>query len=198
MRSGHSRTSTPPSWPGKGLSFWAFLTAWINRALKPSNCKERKHGVWADDLHEVPHPWTRGLPSHTQRPMGSPPGCVSHLWAHPWQTTASPHRPPSSARRRFATGTHLVLPTTHQAGSKPRHVAGSGGPVPSPRPHAHHPQASSPAERTACPALAGARVGCHTPKPFWALLQNDHSHRGHVTAPHWPVPTYHTGLSKHN
>lgn len=85
---------------------------------------------------------------------------------------------------RSAPVTHLVLPTTHQADSKPRHAAGSGGPVPSPRPHAHHPQASSPAERAACPALAGARVGCHTPKPFWALLQNDHSHQGHITAPH--------------
>lgn len=80
--------------------------------------------------------------------------------------------------------TQRMLPTTHQAGSKLKHVAGSGGPVPSPGPRAHHPQVSSPVERAACPALAGVGVGWHNPKLFWALLQNDHSHWGHITAPH--------------
>ena len=62
--------------------------------------------------------------------------------------------------------TQRMFPTTHQASSKLRHVAGSGGPVPSPSPCAHHPQVSSPAEHAACPALAGVEVGCPTPKLF--------------------------------
>lgn len=41
MRSGRSSTSTLLACPGSGLSFWAFLTAWIRRALKLSNFKER-------------------------------------------------------------------------------------------------------------------------------------------------------------
>ena len=119
------------------------------------------------------------------------PATPSDPWAHLLGvalTSALTHdgrqlRPPSSAGS-FATVTQRMLPTTHQASSKLRHVAGSGGPVPSPSPRAHHRQVSSPAESAACPVLAGVGVGCPTSKLFWILLQNNHSHWGHITAPH--------------
>lgn len=69
MRRGCSKTSTPLACPGKGFSFWAFLTAWMSRAWKLSNFKEREYAADQSDPLEEKDLTPPGLCQPSHRPQ---------------------------------------------------------------------------------------------------------------------------------